>query len=270
MTPSPDTTRERAADLPAVLSGWSGPTRGRLLVLHGWGQGAAHWAPVARRTAAEGITLLCPDLAALADSCQAAAGSAERLREVVRRLAVAARRAEVPAIVAHSAGAAVGVLLAHEVATVSVLVLVDPLAHQLGLAAPPPPRPGPATADPGPWPGTPLERLRARYPFAAEETLRTIAAHPSGADPPDAAGPQRAATDPDRAAAVRSALRTLPAELLLLRGAYSALLPAEDARRVVAAAPRGGCRLVPAAGHSVHVDQPRATAELLTRAMTHR
>lgn len=227
---------------PVVLPSYTGSSA-RWLVLHGWAQSSAFWVPLARRL--PGVSLVCPDLRALAESCAAPAGSRERTAELVSLLA----GADVSVIIAHSAGATVGVPLAHEL-PVSTLVLVDPLAHQLGLAAAPQLRGG-----------APEERsLRSLYPFASDDVLRVIEA--SGGAPSRRLGALTA--DPARADAVRSALATLPVELLLVRGERSALLSPDQASKIVATAPRGSAHTVERAGHSVHVDQPRALAALLT------
>jgi alpha/beta hydrolase family protein len=256
------TTTGSTEQLSAVVPGYAGPCRQRWLVLHGWAQGAAFWAPAARHLAAAGIQLLCPDMAALARSVVAPAGSLERMTRLVDLLARQAGSAGVSVLIGHSSGAPPATLLAHRLPDLRGLVLLEPLPHQLGVSAPPPNAPA-ARASPGATrTGSPL---RDRYPFAAESTLVTIAAAlaPAGDHQP---GPVTPVADRRRLDVVRTALSTLPVGVLVVRGEWSALLSVTGAHDVLAAAPRGRGEVMAAAGHSVHVDQPRALAELLVAA----
>jgi pimeloyl-ACP methyl ester carboxylesterase len=250
--------------LSPVLPGYAGRYRARWLVLHGWAQGAPYWTPLARRLAADGVVLACPDMPALADSCRAPAGSLERMVELADLLAERCRLAGISAVIGHSAGSALALLLAHRLPAVRKLVLIEPLPHHIGL--PEAPAAPVWVGDREPSPEEPLpQRLRRRYPFAAEETLSTIAAELGSSESRDA--PRAGPPDLRRRAAVYEALTGLPVDLVLVRGARSALLSAEHARAVVDAAPSGQECVLAAAGHSAHVDQPRAVAELLVRSI---
>ncbi|MDT8911796.1 alpha/beta hydrolase [Amycolatopsis sp. PS_44_ISF1] len=247
--------QSRHGRLAAVLPGYAGPCRERWLVLHGWGQDASYWTPVARRLAAAGIALLCPDLAALARSSAAPAGSHARMAGLIGLLAELAARARVSVVLGHSSGAPPATLLAHELGAVRELVLLEPLPHQMGVSMSLPP------STPRVRPRTTGPHLREHYPFASENTLSTITAATPG--PPPGAAPPRSTEDGDRQAAIRKALHTLPVDLLLVRGAWSAFLTAAGAGAILGSVPRAVERVVTGAGHSVHVDQPSALAEVL-------
>jgi pimeloyl-ACP methyl ester carboxylesterase len=249
-----------------VLPSYRGSCRQRWLVLHGWAQGAPYWAPLARQLAADGITLLCPDMAELAASCQAPPGSLDRLLELTRRMSVLVSRhlgpEGVPVVVGHSSGAPAAVLLSHLLPGLSRLVLVEPPLHNLGM---------PGAVAPSGWSvidsigESVTDRLRSRYPFADMDTLRTIAAEitDAGAEP-DISNAQ----DPRRDRAVYEALRTLPVPLLVVRGDRSALFSGADARTLVSCVPSAAEHVIPGAGHSVHMDQPRALAKVFAALMT--
>ena len=241
-----------------VLPGYVGSSRQRWLVLHGWAQGAAYWAPLARWLVAAGIVLLCPDLPELAGSSKAPPGSLDRLTDLAGALAERCRPAGVRAVVGHSAGAVPAMLLAHRLPDLDRLVLVEPLPHQLGIpgSATPPVRW--AVGDIG---ESVTDRLRTRYPFAGADTLRTIAAELAEPDA-EPALPIRRETDERRGHAVYAALCTLPVPLLVVRGGRSALLSEDGARAVLDSAPTATERVISDAGHSVHLDQPRSLAQL--------
>lgn len=243
-----------------VLPSYTGPCRQRWLVLHGWAQGAPYWAPLARQLAGDGIMLLCPDMPELARSCQAPPGSLERLIELSELLVRHCGPVGVRVVVGHSAGGPLAVLLAHRLPTLARLVLIEPLPYDLGL---------PGAVAPSDWSvvtgESVTDRLRSRYPFATQDTLCTVAAELPEADAePDI--PNR--KDFRRDQAVYEALRTLLVPLLVVRGARSAMLSDDGARAVVDCVPSASQQVVPDAGHSAHLDQPRAVANLFAALMT--
>jgi pimeloyl-ACP methyl ester carboxylesterase len=243
-----------------VLPSYTGPCRQRWLVLHGWAQGAPYWAPLARQLAGHGIMLICPDMPELARSCQAPPGSLERFIEMTELLAEHCGPDGVPVVVGHSAGGPLAVLLAHRLPALARLVLVEPLPYNLGIpGAVAPPDGSVVTGE------SVTDRLRSRYPFANNDTLCTVAAEltDAGAEPdiPNS-------KDFRRDQAVYAALRTLPVPLLVVRGTRSAMLSDEGACAVVNCAPSASEHVVPDAGHSVHLDQPRAVARLFAALMT--
>lgn len=240
-----------------VLPSYAGQCRQRWLVLHGWAQGAPYWAPLARQLAADGIMLMCPDLPGLAGGCQAPPGSLDRLLELTAKLAGHCGPDGVPVIVGHSSGATTAVLLAHRLPRLARLVLVEPPLDNLGI---------PGAVAPADWAvfdttcASVTDRLRGRYPFADLDTLRTVAAelHDAGAKP---AIPTT--RDPRRDRAIYEALCTLPAPLVVLRGDRSALFSPADSRTLMNCAPSASEHAIAGAGHSVHLDQPRAVAQVL-------
>lgn len=256
-----DVTTVIAADqlVPPVLPSYARSCRQRWLVLPGWDQGASHWAPVARQLAADGIMLLCPDMAELAGSCPSPPGSLDRLLELTGLLAECCNPVGISVVIGHSSGAPVAVLLAHRLSSLRSLVLVEPMPYQLGM---------PDAVEPATWAASSggdesvLAQLRNRHPFAGDDTLRTVAAELVRPAVDTDIGGGRAA-DVDRGRAVYRALSTLPVEVSVLRGAQSAQLTAEDTGAVVRSAPTATEYVVSGAGHSAHLDQPRAVAVLL-------
>ncbi|WP_433496755.1 alpha/beta fold hydrolase [Sphaerimonospora sp. CA-214678] len=230
------------------------------LLLPGWQQSAAHWTPVARWLAGSGITLRAADLATAADGCVAPRGTLARTEELVDRLLAETVTAEAVIVAGHSAGAPLAVLLAVALPGVQAVVMVEPVASHFGTAPP-------CAAVPG-MPGVPggLRRLRDQYPMAAEATLRSIDAAARRLPGSEPAGPARgpAPADDRRAARAGQALAATRVPVLVVRGQASALLSEQDARTLAAMAPFGRCVTVPDAGHSPHIDRPRATAAYLT------
>ena len=245
-----------------VLPSYAGSCRQRWLVLHGWAQGAPYWAPVARQLAADQIMLLCPDMPALAGTCLAPPGSLDRLVELTAKLAGHCGPEDFPVIVGHSSGAPAAVLLAGRLPRLGLLVLVEPPLHNLGI---------PGAVAPGDWAvidstgGSVTDRLRSRYPFADMDTLRTVAAElgDAGAEPGIPT-----TRDSGRDRAVYQALCALPAPLVVVRGDRSALFTRADAQILINCAPSAAEHVIPGAGHSVHLDQPRALAKLFAALMT--
>ncbi|WP_063729279.1 alpha/beta fold hydrolase [Streptomyces sp. RTd22] len=236
-----------------------GPCGVPWLLLPGWQQSAAHWAPVARWLSGSGVTLLSADLAGAAARCAAPPGTVARSGELVDRLLGEPAAAEAVMVVGHSAGAPLAVLVAAALPGVRGVVLAEPVASHFGAA---PPRHAAVPGGHGAGPGG----LRERYPMAAEATLRTIEAAARGLPPGEPARRTRIPTDADgeRAARAGRALAGARAPVLVVRGRASALLSAGDAEALAAMAPRGWSATVPDAGHSPHIDRPRATAAQLT------
>jgi pimeloyl-ACP methyl ester carboxylesterase len=242
-----------------VLPSYTGPCRQRWLVLHGWAQGAPYWAPLARQLAGDGIMLLCPDMPELARSCQAPPGSLERFIEMTELLAEHCGPDGVPVVVGHSAGGPLAVLLAHRLPALARVALVEPLPYNLGIPGAIAPQDLSAVTG-----ESVTDRLRSRYPFADNDTLCTV-----GAELTDAGAEPDIPNTKDfrRDEAVYAALCKLPVPLLVVRGARSAMLSADGARAVVTCAPSASEHVVPDAGHSVHLDQPRAMARLFVALM---
>ncbi|MFE9609917.1 alpha/beta fold hydrolase [Streptomyces sp. NPDC006012] len=229
------------------------------LLLPGWQQSAAHWTPVARWLTGSRITLLAADLAGAAAGCTAPRGTLARTEELVDRLLGEPVTSGTVMVVGHSAGAALAVLVAAALPGAQGVIMIEPVASHFG-AAPPRPYAGPPEGR-----GRPRS-LRDQYPMAAEATLRSIGAAARGLPGSEPAPRARMPTGdaPEREVRVGQALAAARLPVLVLRGEASALLSAEDARTLAAMAPSGRCATLPGAGHSPHIDRPRATAEQLT------
>jgi pimeloyl-[acyl-carrier protein] methyl ester esterase len=101
--------------------------------------------------------------------------------------------------------------------------------------------------------------------MAAEATLRGIEAAARRLPHREQAVPARLpVADGHRAAHTGRALAAAPVPVLVVRGQASALLSAEDAQVLAAMTRSGRCVTLPDAGHSPHIDRPRATAAELT------
>jgi pimeloyl-ACP methyl ester carboxylesterase len=229
------------------------------LLLPGWQQSAAHWTPVARWLAGSRITLHAADLATAAAGCTAPRGALARTEELLGRLLDEPVTAETAIVLGHSAGAALAVLLEAVLPGVRGVIMVEPVASHFGAAPPRGPVPG--------MPGAPTgsRALRDQYPMATEATLRSIdaAARRLPGSQPVVRSRMQAVGGDARAARVGRALATAHVPVLVVRGQASALLSAEEAQAVAAMAPSGRCATLPGAGHSPHIDRPRATAAQL-------
>lgn len=229
------------------------------LLLPGWQQSAAHWTPVARWLTGSGITLHAADLATAAAGCTAPQGALARTEELVDRLLDEPVTAETAIVLGHSAGAALAVLLGAALPGVRGVIMVEPVAFHFGAAPPCAQVPG--------MPGVPTgsRSLRDQYPMATEATLRSIdaAARRLPGSQPDVRTRMQAVGDDERAARVGRALATAHVPVLVVRGQASALLSAQEAQALATMAPSGRCATLPDAGHSPHIDRPRATAAQL-------
>lgn len=175
---------------------------------------------------------------------------------MVKSLAKEPTIANASVVLGHSAGTPLAVLLAEALPHVAGVVLVEPVAAHFGAA---PERPPVLSAvalagDP--------RNLREQYPLAAPTTLRAIGAalRRCPARVEDDPAPPLSVTDGRRTARVRDALVRARVPVLVVRGRASALLTAEHAFVLVGMAPSGRAVNLPDAGHSPHVDSPRATA----------
>ncbi|WAX76554.1 alpha/beta fold hydrolase [Streptomyces sp. KMM 9044] len=271
-TPRTDAARA-AASVRAVLPGARSAGE-RLLLLPGLGQTPAHWGPFARWLTGRGLTLLAAEPAALAAGSTAPRGSYARVREMAGALAAACREHGVAGVLGHSAGAPAALLTA-SLAGFATVTLIEPVPAHFGLrAATPDPvlrRHGPGgpetshlVALPDEEPGDSLRRL---HPLAAETTLRAITAALRAQRPAPAPPPPLPATKhsrlTDRAEQTAAALASHHGQVLVLRGAHSALLTRADAETLTARAANGTLRVVERAGHSPHIDAPRATVAAL-------
>jgi pimeloyl-[acyl-carrier protein] methyl ester esterase len=228
-------------------------------VLPGWHQSAAHWTPVARWLTGSGITLHAADLAAAAAGCSAAHGTLARTEELVDRLLGQPRTTSAEIVVGHSAGAPLAVLLAAALPSVRGVVMVEPVASHFGAVPPRSPVPRLPAAHGG------FRGLRDQYPLAAEATLRGIDAAARRLPHREQAVPARLPrADGRRAAHMGRALAAAHVPVLVVRGQASALLTAEDAQALAATTRSGRCVALTDAGHSPHIDRPRAAAAALT------
>ncbi|WP_049580201.1 alpha/beta fold hydrolase [Streptomyces sp. SBT349] len=113
----------------------------------------------------------------------------------------------------------------------------------------------------------PGDSLRRLHPLAAQTTLRAIAAALAAGGPAPAPPPPLPPTArpllADRAERTGAALAAHPGRVLVLRGVHSALLTQADAETLTARTRDGTLRLVERAGHSPHIDAPRATVAAL-------
>ncbi|MFI1931382.1 alpha/beta fold hydrolase [Streptomyces sp. NPDC020330] len=274
----------RAAPVHPVLPGATGAGK-RLLLVPGLGQSAAHWGPFARWLASRDRALLAVDPGALAAQSAAPRGSYDRLREMAEALAAACDEHGISGVLGHSAGAPAALLTA-SLADFDTVTLIEPVPSHF--AVHPAPR-GPGTSGPdGPStsgpdvPGTssgpdvpgnpglvarpgddPGESLRRLHPLAAETTLRAVTAALAAVGPsPPPAPPLPESARPllrDRADRTGAALAAHRGRVVVLRGAHSALLRRTDAETLAARAADGELRVVERAGHSPHIDAPRAT-----------
>ncbi|MEU3660937.1 alpha/beta hydrolase [Streptomyces sp. NPDC032940] len=255
-------TREPGGDAPGSLVTPVLPRPGGRpwLVLPGWRQSGAHWTPLARWLTGSGVGLHAADLATAAARCDAPRGSLARTEEMAAALLAEPVAADAAIVVGHSAGTPLAALLAAALPGVAGLVLVEPVAAHFGAAPPRPPVLSEAVLAAG------AGSLRRQYPLAAATTLRTIDAalrgQPRQAE--DDPVPPTAATDVRRTERVREALVSARVPVLVVRGRASALLAAEHARILAGMAPKGRAVTLPDAGHSPHIDSPRATAAHLT------
>lgn len=227
------------------------------LVIPGWQQSAAHWTPLARWTSRAGTTLLVFDVAAAAATATAARGTFERLEQMTDLMSGESGSATATILVGHSAGAPLAVLAAAKMPGVTAVVLVDPVASQLGVV-PPQPRNGADAGEAGPV------SLQQLYPMAGTVTIRMIEA--AMGRPTEAMrwpGPPPRAEGERRAALMRVVLEKVEVPVLVVRGRASALLSEADARILSGAARRGRALTIPDAGHSPHIDRPRETAAAL-------
>ncbi|MFI1227511.1 MULTISPECIES: alpha/beta fold hydrolase [unclassified Streptomyces] len=261
-----------AASVRPVLPGARGAGE-RLILVPGLGQNLAHWGPFARWLAARNLTLLAADPAALAAGSVAPRGSYARVREMAGSLAAACREHGATGILGHSAGAPAA-LLAASSASFATVTLMEPVPTHFGLraepAAPGPRSPGSGSPEasrlvalPDEEPGDSLRRL---HPLAAESTLRAITAALAAQPPSPVPPPLPASERPllaDRAERTAAALAACPGGVLILRGAHSALLSQADAETLTTRAAHGTLRVVARAGHSPHIDAPRATVAAL-------
>ncbi|MFH9264903.1 alpha/beta fold hydrolase [Streptomyces sp. NPDC017546] len=263
-----------AAPVHPVLPGATGAGK-RLLLVPGLGQSAAHWGPFARWLASRDRALLAVDPGALAAQSAAPRGSYDRLREMAEALAAACDEHGISGVLGHSAGAPAALLTA-SLADFGTVTLIEPVPSHF--AVHPAPR-GPGTPGPdvpgtsGPdVPGTPGlvarpgddpgESLRRLHPLAAETTLRAVTAALAAVGPsPPPAPPLPESARPllrDRADRTGAALAAHLGRVVVLRGAHSALLRRTDAETLAARAAHGELRVVERAGHSPHIDAPRA------------
>ncbi|MFF2861161.1 alpha/beta fold hydrolase [Streptomyces rubiginosohelvolus] len=239
----------------------------RLLLVPGLGQSAAHWGPFARWLASRERTLLAVDPGVLAAESSAPRGSYDRLREMAEALAAACDEHGVSGVLGHSAGAPAALLTA-SLAAFDTVTLIEPVPSHFAVhPAPRGPRTpgsnGPGTpglvARPGDDPGESLRRL---HPLAAESTLRAVtAALAAGGPLPPPPPPLPESARPllrDRADRTGVALAAHRGRVVVLRGAHSALLRQADAETLAARASDGELRVIERAGHSPHIDAPRA------------
>ncbi|WP_158767787.1 alpha/beta fold hydrolase [Streptomyces sp. NRRL F-5702] len=255
-----------AAPVHPVLPGATGAGE-RLLLVPGLGQSAAHWGPFARWLASRERTLLAVAPGALAAQSSAPRGSYDRLREMAQALAAACDEQGVSGVLGHSAGAPAALLTA-SLAAFDTVTLIEPVPSHFAVhPAPRGPRtPGsdnPGTpglvARPGEDPGESLRRL---HPLAAETTLRAVTAALAAGEPlPPPPAPLPESARPlllDRADRTGAALAAHRGRVVVLRGAHSALLRQTDAETLAARAADGELRVIERAGHSPHIDAPRA------------
>lgn len=241
--------------LPSVLPSSVSKITERGVVLHGWGQSAAYWQPLARHLAQSGISLFCPCMPTLASMSSAPQGSAERLQQIVEQLTVSALASDITLILAHSAGAPAGVLLAERLNL--PLVLIEPLPNQLGLSSQSKLNLLISTE----YKGLLMDRLKQQYPFAQPGTLNTIAA----ALPDETSKNELILNAPafERGLLVRTSLEKMHKKVTVVRGGRSAFLNEKDIKVILAAIPHAKTVVISSAGHSPHVDAPNQLLKVI-------
>ncbi|MFD6517040.1 alpha/beta fold hydrolase [Rhodococcus sp. NPDC060176] len=245
-------------------------SRKRLLLVPGLGQNRAHWGPFARWLAEHRMALLAVDPAGLAGRCTAPQGTYERVDQMAAALASACQKNGVTGVIGHSAGAPPALLAASH-GQINTVTLLEPVPSHFGINGPHPytdpfvPPSAVARTDrlvstPGEQPSESLRRL---HPFASPSTLRTICAAISAQDylTPSPISQQGSAppTLADRGVRTMDALAHYAGQVLILRGKHSALLSTSHAEFLTSRARKGIMRTVDRAGHSPHIDAPRAT-----------
>ncbi len=232
----------------------------KLLLIHGFGDGAFVWNAVAPALAASG-GVLAIDLPGHGDSAHNATAEyrlSEYVADVHRILQSPDLRDMV--LMGHSLGAEIAIEVTARARNVRGLVIVDsgPGLNEAAVAF------MRERFVQQRWdyddPEAHIEELKARLPLAAEQTLRGIAG--------DALKPvgHRFALKCDRNLAASklscsddekwALLREIRVPVLIVRGAGSAILPRSSAERMLVELPSSSLQTVPAAGHAVMLDNP--------------